>query len=263
MDKNSLEELAKETIFTARKASEKILDIYAQDFSIWKKDDNSPVTEADQYSNDIIISDLTRIDQTIPIISEEQDEHNLSENSPYFWLVDPLDGTKEFINKNDEFAINIALIHEQTPLFGLTHSPISGFSYIGYKDVAYKQKDNDRKSLSKLSFVNEKECQAVTSRSHRQGEKQEAFLSPYFSSISFQKLGSSLKFAKIAEGKGDVYVRFGPTCEWDTASGHALLKAVGGDIVDHQGKPLLYKKKSFINQHFIAGSKKILKKFFI
>lgn len=251
MDKNSLEELAKETIFTARKASEKILDIYAQDFSIWKKDDNSPVTEADQYSNDIIISDLTRIDQTIPIISEEQDEHNLSENSPYFWLVDPLDGTKEFIHDRPDFTVNLGLIENGTPTIGVIDIPVRKVTYVGYDNQLFEIDENNtwhkvqKKPISSSYHV-------LLSRSHNIPDKTKHYLGRLNVS-KIEYMGSSIKMALIAAQKADLSIRFGPTMEWDTAAGHALLLAIGADIKTFDGTRLQYNKPGFKNSPFIVS----------
>jgi 3'(2'), 5'-bisphosphate nucleotidase len=237
----------------ARKAGSKIMEIYAfTDFSIIVdfKSDNSPLTLADKEANKIIEEEL-RTHYIFPIISEEGKDipYELRSGWKEFWLVDPLDGTKEFIKKNGEFTVNIALIVDKKPLIGIIYAPVLDILYVGIVGKeAYKIVKGTKKTLK----TNGKKAQriAVGSRSHSSPED-EAVLENY-DVIDKTSIGSSLKFCLVAEGNADVYFRSGPTMEWDTAAGQAILEAAGGKMYNQSGGDFIYNKKSLLNGGFLC-----------
>ncbi|MBY0424664.1 MAG: 3'(2'),5'-bisphosphate nucleotidase CysQ [Cytophagales bacterium] len=210
------------------------------------KSDNSPLTEADIKSNQIITKGLTEKYPTIPIISEEGKSLDYAERSNWkkFWLVDPLDGTKEFIKRNGEFTVNIALIEEGIPTFGIIYVPVKEDVYLGYNSICQKiSKDTDAKDIKVSKRDNN--LTAIGSRTHSSKEDEE-YLSQ-FSISNYISAGSSLKFCLLAEGMADIYYRSGPTMEWDTAAGHAIVLAAGGTVEN-----LSYNKPSLLNGPFIC-----------
>lgn len=234
-------------------AAEKILEFYRSDRSITLKEDGSPLTKADLASNEIILDGLKKLTPDIPIVSEESIEvfqHDHNNNT--FWLVDPLDGTKEFINKNGEFTTNIALIQNNIPTMGVICAPALHTLYAGIvKEGAFKEKQNERRTPILTSSPNEEGYIVVGSRSH--GNKEEIL--SYLEGKKLRKVlpvGSSLKFCKIAEGEAHLYPRLGRTMEWDTAAGHAILLSVGGQIKTLTNRELLYNKNNFENPYFVA-----------
>ncbi len=238
----------------ARKAGEAIMRIYNdEDFSkvVDFKSDNSPLTLADKASHEVIEAALTAFDPSIPILSEEGKEMAYTErkNWDVFWLVDPLDGTKEFIKRNGEFTVNIALIENKRPVLGVIYVPATDVYYYGkVGEGAYKKEGRNSPSAMKTT-VKESDLVAVRSRSHASDEEQ-AILNQY-GVTDFISVGSSLKFCMVAEGKADIYFRHGPTMEWDTGAGQAVLEAAGGVVVDKNG-PFSYNKESLLNGSFIC-----------
>jgi len=250
--------LLPEIIALAKRAGDEIMTIYNTDFSIKTKDDSSPVTVADELAEKIILDAFASdIQSDIPVISEEAAAAGtlpiLTRNT--FWLVDPLDGTKEFINKNGEFTVNIALIMDGTPVLGVVHSPALNITHWGWSGGAYKQSGDY--SPVKISCRSVPECgiTAVVSRSHR-GPDIDDFLNDFTVSDEISA-GSSLKFCTVAEGKADLYPRLGRTMEWDTGAGHAVLRAAGGRVMTVDGTDLKYGKTGFENPHFVAASNAI------
>jgi 3'(2'), 5'-bisphosphate nucleotidase len=248
---NSLK-LANTITQIARTAGDLIMTYYDGEIDIELKADASPVTVADRVANQLIVEALTRLTPHIPIIAEESvtgDEkpEDLSE----FWLVDPLDGTKEFIKKNGDFTVNIALIRAGTPVLGVVHPPVHGTAYIatGEKQALLEDRQGHRQVISARVMQLEHPT-VVVSRSHRSLET-EAFLDR-FPSFNDVACGSSLKFCVIASGGADLYPRLGRTMEWDTAAGHAVLNAAGGRVETLGGQPLVYGKRGLDNPHFIA-----------
>jgi 3'(2'), 5'-bisphosphate nucleotidase len=242
-------------LFIARQAGEAILRIYhdtekAEEVTF--KADHSPLTLADQASNEVITKGLKALTPDIPILSEEGRDIPFSErkNWEYFWCVDPLDGTKEFIKRNGEFTVNIALIHKRTPILGVIYVPVTDtIYYAGAQTGAYKIKAAADKTALK---VNNKTSNwtAVGSRTHSAPEEAEHLAKyPVTESVS---VGSSLKFCLLAEGKAQLYYRHGPTMEWDTAAGHAILTLSGGSLTQKDGTPFLYNKESLLNGSFLC-----------
>ncbi len=247
-------ELLPEVCELAQLAGKKILDIYSTDFEVKYKDDESPLTTADNESHNIIVSGLVRLTPDIPIISEESCSIPFSVRSLWktYWLIDPLDGTKEFINKNDEFTVNIALIEDGSPVLGVVDVPVYNTTYIAGKGIGCRKIDGEVNSR-----VNVRKCDkdgevlVVGSRSHPT-EETKSFLEK-LKSYKETLVGSSLKFCQIAEGKADLYPRMGLTSEWDTAAAQCVVEQAGGKVVTLDMKPLKYNtKESFINPFFLV-----------
>ena len=230
-----------------------IMQFYNDQFSIKTKSDGSPVTAADQAAEDYIIPALTRLTPEIPIIAEESVAmgHTPNVNDGTFWLVDPLDGTKEFINRNGDFTVNIGLIESGIPTLGIVSTPVDNCVWAGsLKGGAFKYKDGIRQKIG-VRKANNQKITVVASRSHRSPELED-FISKLKVERSISR-GSSLKFCLIAEGDADIYPRTGPTMEWDTAAGHAVLIAAGGNMTNFDGTQFRYAKPDFLNGWFIAN----------
>ena len=247
----------------AVEAGDKILEIYHHnDFSqvVDFKADNSPLTMADQASHHIIAPALKKAYPDIPIISEEGKDidYTTRKNWEYFWLVDPLDGTKEFIKRNGQFTVNIALVHNHRPVFGIVYTPVPREMYYGFTEKmgntpagAYKQ--TGKNSPGKIEVNHKKENRiAVRSSSHAAPEE-ETLLAQYGVTESISK-GSALKFCMVAEGQADIYYRHGPTMEWDTAAGQAVVEAAGGKVFsgNTEEKVFTYNKESLLNGSFLV-----------
>ncbi len=245
----------------AKQAGQAIMEVYAHDFEVFTKDDKSPLTEADQKANDIIVKALAEHYPNIPIISEEN-KMILYEERKYwsrFWLVDPLDGTKEFIKKNGEFTVNIALIEEGSPAFGVVHIPASGVTYYGIVgEGSYCiQPGEEAKAMGKtpVLYTQKEHVVVVASRSHLTKETEDFVedLKTKGKSVDYLSSGSSLKFCLVAEGKADVYPRFGPTMEWDTAAAHAVALGAGRHVYKAgTAEPLMYNKEDLLNPSFLV-----------
>lgn len=251
VDLDKLLEVAKEAALAAGKD---ILGIYESgDFSIEAKSDDSPLTLADKAAHNRIVSFLEKTN--LPILSEEGRDIPFEERSKweYFWMVDPLDGTKEFIKKNGEFTVNIALIHNGESVMGVVYPPVLGELYWAIKGMGSFMEVNGEISELHTSKkpLTESGIKVVASRSHMSPETEE-----YVSGLnnpSIVSKGSSLKFLLVASGNADVYPRFGPTMEWDTAAAHAIVAEAGGKIVLEDGEtPLAYNKENLLNPYFIA-----------
>lgn len=262
----------------ATDAGRAIMSVYdrgqtAVDETITHKVDNSPLTEADLAAHHSIVDGLCVFDASIPVVSEEEDE-SLKHRSPdsMFWLIDPLDGTKEFIARNGEFTVNIALIHDGHPVWGVVHAPALGLTYWGGKGLgAYKSVCavvGSKEALTpvpiRVSGLKRFTQEAVTdrlsapplrvvaSKSHLNAETS-AFIEK-LGQVERVQAGSSLKFCKVAEGSADVYPRLAPTCEWDTAAAQAVLEGAGGHVFQPNGKPLCYGKAEVLNPNFVASA---------
>ena len=212
----------------ARKAGEKILEIYGQaDFEIEHKEDDSPLTAADRASHEIICSGLVRHFPDIPVLSEEGKAIAIEKRLKWsrFWVVDPLDGTKEFIKRNGEFTVNIGLVEQGTPVFGVIYAPVPDILYYAGGSGAFRQQGQSERQIQVTGDLRS-EIIAVRSRSHASPEEE-----AYAGNVGCTEIisaGSSLKFCRVAEGEAHYYYRHGPTMEWDTAAGHAIVKAAGG-----------------------------------
>lgn len=247
-------------IQVARKAGDAIMEIYSTDFNVELKGDNSPLTAADKKSNEVIINQLEQMYPGIPRISEETKltAYDVRKSWKQYWLIDPIDGTKEFIKRNGEFTVNIALVENGIPVLGVVYAPAKQLMYYGDKENgSFLQKGNASavklatgKNHNSLSKIN-----VVASRSHLSDETLQFVeqLKQQGKEIEFVSSGSSLKFCLVAEGKADVYPRFGPTMEWDTAAGQAVIECAGGKVVNAQTNgPLLYNKENLLNPYFIV-----------
>jgi len=262
----------------SRDAGKAILGVYGSDFAVEHKDDRSPLTLADRRSHEVITEGLlSLLDLRLPVLSEE------GKNIPYeerrswdlFWLVDPLDGTKEFIKRNGEFTVNIALIQRGNPLLGIIYIPVKDTFYFGAQGLgSYRLDSSEMLSPASLETTlgaatrlplaphvtpHPSPFTVVGSRSHMSTET-EQFINTQEAAhgkIAFISAGSSLKFCLVAEGKADVYPRFAPTMEWDTAAGQAIVEQAGGSVLRADtGRPLIYNKENLLNPGFIARCQK-------
>jgi 3'(2'), 5'-bisphosphate nucleotidase len=237
-------------------AGDAILDIYhSNDFQTRLKNNDSPVTKADLAAHHILADGLTRLTPNIPIVSEEDDSslaipkvHNL------YWLIDPLDGTKEFIQKSNEFTVNVALIENSKTVFGFVGIPaLAALYWGGSKFGAYKTQYTAINELpEKIQVMQIKGLTRVfASKSHLNSETK-SFIENLSGNVELIKAGSSLKFLRIAEGLADLYPRLAPTCEWDTAAAHAVLEGAGGSVKQTDGTDVTYGKVDILNPHFVA-----------
>lgn len=242
----------------ARQAGEAILEIYrGVDPQITYKKDDSPLTAADLASHEILAAGLRQLDGDIPVLSEEGASIAFEQRRAWarFWSVDPLDGTKEFIKKNGEFTVNIALVEHGEPILGIVYAPVLGRTYFGAKGLgAWRSETADDGTTERHELRAEgsggSELAVVASRSHA-GDHLTAFLGalPEHRLVS---MGSSLKLCLVADGTADVYPRLGPTMEWDTAAAHGVVAAAGGQVLDWAGRPLAYNKPNLLNPYFIV-----------
>jgi 3'(2'), 5'-bisphosphate nucleotidase len=242
-----------EIISIADAASEKVLHIYATDFQVDYKADQSPITAADLASHQVIIDSLREFTPDIPVLSEEGADIPWEERKNWrrFWLIDPIDGTKEFTQRTNEFTVNIALIEDGVPVLGVVTAPALKEAYWGAQGAgAFKR---DRTGAVRRIFVAEPTdtVRVVASKNHLNDDTK-AFIQK-FESHELVQAGSSLKFCRIAEGQADIYPRLGPTCEWDTGAAHAVLNAAGGKVETLEGQPLVYGKKDVLNPFFVAS----------
>jgi 3'(2'), 5'-bisphosphate nucleotidase len=234
-------------------ASQKVLDIYMTDFKVDYKADESPITAADLASHRIIIEGLRALTRDIPVLSEEGADIPWEDRKHWrrFWLIDPIDGTKEFTQRTDEFTVNIALIEDGVPVLGVVTAPALQEAYWGARgEGAYKR---DRTgSVRRISVAEPNDIVRVVASKNHLNEDTKAFIEK-FASHELVQAGSSLKFCQIAEGHADIYPRLGPTCEWDTGAAHAVLNAAGGKVETLEGKPLVYGKEDVLNPFFVAS----------
>lgn len=244
-----------ELVVLSIRAGEAILEIYATDFEHERKADTSPVTAADIAAETVIEEGLAHFAPDIPLVAEEAaSEGRIPDISGgRFWLVDPLDGTREFISRNGEFTVNIALIENGRPVLGIIHAPALGLTYTGAASLGATFRKTGEATPRRIT-VRPASVEGVTivaSRRHGDPEAIDRLLRGH--PVSDRKTtGSSLKFCLVASGDADVYPRFGRTMEWDTAAGQAVLEAAGGRVTDAHGTPLTYGKAGFENPPFIA-----------
>ncbi len=245
--------LLDEILAIALQAGEKILDVYNSDFAVTRKDDDSPLTQADLAAHNHIVDALGRLQPQLPILSEEAADADYQTRRSWsrYWLVDPLDGTKEFVKRNGEFTVNIALIDNGVPRMGVVHAPVLEVSYFAAHEVgSFRQKQGRREPI-RTRTTHEPPSLVVT-KSHRDAAL-DAFLSrvPAHEAVS---RGSSLKFCLVAEGSADFYPRTGPTSEWDTAAGHCVAEQAGAHVLTlPDWEPLRYnQKESLLNPGFVV-----------
>jgi 3'(2'), 5'-bisphosphate nucleotidase len=261
-----IKELLFQAINASLKAGEEILRIYESDFKVEHKEDNSPLTQADKNAHHIISGFLK--DTEFPVLSEEGKDidYSLRRKWDYFWMVDPLDGTKEFVNKNGEFTVNSALIHKQKSILGVIYVPVTKTLYFAAESVgSFRHEisgilnDNIEGIISQSVVLPieqpERKFTVAASRSHLSEETQMFIdgIKMSHKEIEFISSGSSIKFCLVAEGTVDIYPRFTPTMEWDTAAGQAICEISGKKVVDYNtNKDLLYNKENLKNNWFIA-----------
>lgn len=245
-----------EIINLAKMAGQSIMDIYSKDFTVEYKDDKSPLTEADKKANNIICKGLSRLYPDIPIVSEENKEvpYEIRKDYDYFWLIDPLDGTKEFINKNGEFTVNIALIQNGEPVLGVVYAPAIGALYHAKKGVG-AFKISDGAAIKLPTARSDDRFVVVASKSHNSPETGE-----YIDTIKTNKtkefisMGSSLKLCLVASGEADVYPRLAPTMEWDTAAADAIVRECGKKTIQFgKDETLKYNKENMSNPWFVVS----------
>ncbi len=235
----------------AVKAGLAIMEIYNSEFEVRAKEDKSPVTEADEKAEEIILEGLARLAPGIPAIGEEAYTAGKRPDisGGLFWLVDALDGTKEFVKRRGEFTVNIGLIENGSPLMGVVYAPAKDDAYWGGPGGAFMRESGSGKVRIEARIPADDGIVVVSSRSHREGEDE--FLKDYSVKEEINS-GSSIKFCLIAAGKADLYPRLAGTSEWDTAAAHAILSAAGGSVKTLEGEPLVYGKDNIRNPHFIA-----------
>lgn len=242
----------------AQEAGERIMQVYQRGFGVAHKDDSSPVTEADLAAHRHIVAGLNQLTPDIPVLSEESTAEEIAQrqNWPKLWLVDPLDGTKEFIKRNDEFTVNIALIEHGIPVAGVVHAPALGVTYAGQSGAgAYKLLADGSQLLIQVAAAPGAgtNWRVVGSRSHA-SEAVHTFLQR-LPNAELVSMGSSLKLCLVAEGQADLYPRLGPTCEWDTAAAQAVVEAAGGQVLSWPDlQPLRYNQRhdTLLNPYFIV-----------
>ncbi|MGC2199764.1 MAG: 3'(2'),5'-bisphosphate nucleotidase CysQ [Stellaceae bacterium] len=238
-------------------AGEAILEVYATAFDVRLKADNTPVCEADLASERIIVSLLSEAFPDIPIASEELCEaEGLPRTAARFWLVDPLDGTKEFVARNGEFSVLIALVEDGEPVLGVVHGPAVGVTYSARgPGTATRWRNGGRPEPIRARAPSPDGLVVIHSRSHENSRRLAEFLA-YYPVLERKKCGSALKFGVIAAGEADLYPRFGTTMEWDTAAGQAILEAAGGRVETSTGAPLRYGKPGLKNDGFLAWGRR-------
>lgn len=258
-----MKHLMQTAVKAAYEAGNKILEVYARDFSVETKEDKSPLTEADKAAHLVIKAFLK--DTNIPMLSEEGKKMEYDERKAWnrYWLVDPLDGTKEFIKKNGEFTVNIALVEDGIPKGGVVYVPVKGTMYYGYEGAgsfaftvdASQDVVAQMEAAHTLPTANTEVYSIVASRSHNSPET-EAFIEEkrkVHGEVSIVSSGSSIKLCLVAEGKANVYPRLAPTMEWDTAAGHAVAKYAGCKVYQFEsGNELAYNKENLLNPWFVV-----------
>jgi len=251
------DELLEVAIRAAHAAGAEIMRVYAEPFDVIRKDDNTPLTEADLASERVVVDMLTAAFPDIPIVSEETaPEDGFKPPAARFWVVDPLDGTKEFVAKNGEFCVCIGLVEDGRPVLGVLYGPARGVTYAAHgPGTAIRIADGGEPEHIAARAPSPDGLVVIHSRSHENSRR----LAEYFdgrSILARDICGSALKFGILASGEADFYPRFGTTMEWDTAAGQAILEAAGGHVLDLDGKPLAYGKHDLKNSGFLAWGAK-------
>lgn len=251
-----MKELLNNIVDIAKQAGDAIMTVYhSDDFNVELKNDNSPLTKADIAANDVIVAALEQLTPDIPILSEESAKVPYEERKAWstFWLVDPLDGTKEFIKRNGEFTVNIALIKDGQPVLGVVVAPVLQRSYFAAKGVgAFKQQGNEPAKQIQTADHQGQQLKVVASRSHA-GPDLQGFLDN-LGDHDVVSMGSSLKLCLIAEGAAHLYPRLGPTMEWDTAAADAIVRIAGGQVTKLDKTPLQYNKPDLLNPYFMVAT---------
>lgn len=249
-----VQNLVEPIVELSRDAGRAILKIYDTNFDVDQKADDSPLTQADLASNKVIVDGLRKLTPDVPIITEEAGLPDFEERASWstYWLIDPLDGTKEFVNRNGEFTVNIALIRNHRPVLGVVYVPVSAITYVGCEGLGAQRHDAEGKAEPiQVAVESSNPVRVVGSRSHR-GESLNRFLENV-GEVELHPVGSSLKFCFVAEGSADIYPRLGPTSEWDTAAAQAVVEQAGGQVLKLDGSPLGYNTKDdILNPFFLV-----------
>lgn len=253
---SALTALVHEVAALAEEAGHRILEIYETRFAVTEKDDRSPLTEADMAAHRAISEGLTDIDPAWPVLSEEGQDIPFERRRDWstYWLIDPLDGTREFVKRNGEFTVNIALIHDHEPVLGVVWSPVLQRLYTGHRDGMAIRRDAEqspREIAVARDRIGSERPLVAGSRSHAADRLHRALerLGPH----ELVSMGSSMKLCLVAEGAADIYPRLGPTSEWDTAAAHAVVRAAGGRVTDLSGQELRYNtRESLLNPEFLV-----------
>ena len=237
-----------------RDAGAAILEIYDTDFDVEQKEDRSPLTKADLASHRLLSAGLAELTPDLPIISEESGLPDFAQRRQWdsYWLIDPLDGTREFVNRNGEFTVNVALIRNNRPVFGVVFVPVTRQTYVGCENFGAERRDpNGSVERISVSVESQTPVRVVGSRSHR-GDSLNAYLEQ-IGDFELHPVGSSLKFCYVAEGSADIYPRLGPTSEWDTAAAQAVVEQAGGQVLELDGQTLAYnRKEDILNPFFLV-----------
>lgn len=253
-DADTLDGLLRQALALAREAGVEILRVYREGFDIQEKADRSPLTTADLAAHRCIVGGLSTLQPHYPVLSEESEAIPYSERAGWetYWLIDPLDGTREFIKRNDEFTVNIALVHDHRPILGVVHAPALGSSYYAIEGgPAYRQDESDPPRRIHVRRLGSRRPVVAGARSHA-GSR----LGRFLENVGPHKhisMGSALKSCLVAEGTADLYVRLGPTSEWDTAAAQCVVEAAGGRVTDTAMNPLRYNTRdSLLNPEFFV-----------
>lgn len=256
---DTLKQLSLECVNIARDAGDAILKIYDAGFDIKEKEDKSPLTDADLASHNLILKRLAELTPNIPILSEESAKLSFEERSswPTYWLVDPLDGTREFVKRNGEFTVNIALIHQHKSIIGVINVPVLKVDYYAWENGgSYKIENQGEAQKISVKKLDDNQLAVAGSRSHGSEMMQQYMAklgTEYNENIEMLSMGSSLKFCLVAEGRADLYPRLGLTSEWDTAAAHCIVEQAGGYITRTDMSPLQYNTKdSLLNPFFFV-----------
>lgn len=239
----------------AARAAQAILDVYESDFAVASKDDRSPLTEADLAAHRLIVAALRELTPDLPVLSEESATIAWSERSRWtrYWLVDPLDGTREFVKRNGEFTVNIALIDAHESVLGVVQTPVTGELATAWRGGGAWLSNPGKGEAARCVSTRARPTPLVVAGSRSHASERENALLARLGAFDKLALGSSLKFVRIAAADADLYVRLGPTSEWDTAAGQCVLEEAGGAVLDFAGRPLRYNaRESLINGDFFA-----------
>jgi 3'(2'), 5'-bisphosphate nucleotidase len=252
---NWLGNLLPRVVALAREAGRAIMTVYEEvNPAVEYKCDNSPLTQADLASHQVILGGLARLTPDWPVLSEESAEIPFDQRKAWrhFWMVDPLDGTKEFLNRNGEFTVNIALVESNAPILGVVYAPAIDTLYFAAKGLGAYKAVGEAVLQIRAARAATARIRTVVSRSHRSQEESLECFSHAAGNREFVAMGSSLKFCLVAEGAANVYPRTGPTMEWDTAAAHCILEEAGGLVTDLHGNSMAYNKPVLVNPGFLA-----------
>ncbi|WP_066094503.1 3'(2'),5'-bisphosphate nucleotidase CysQ [Xanthomonas massiliensis] len=247
-------DLCETVIAIAREAGQAILDVYRTPFEVEYKADHSPVTAGDRNANKVILDALARLTPDLPIVSEESAKQpwEVRRHWSSYWLIDPLDGTREFVRRSDQFSVNIALVHQGAPVFAVIQSPVEDCLWYAIRGEQACRRDGQKDTVLRTRIPATAPLRVTTSRTAH-GVQTDAMIAN-MGQVQRLPEGSSLKYCRIAQGDADVYPRFGATCEWDTAAGQCILQAAGGTVLALEtGKPFRYNRRpTLVNGAFIA-----------